>query len=170
MIVIDVGCARYGGDYSIERLIEEFHPHILYGFDPNPVVPVSEMYEVFDDPVLTKVVLERKAAWIYDGEIGYVDTGLGSWITERTEEMRVKCLDLARFILELPKDEIALKMDAEGAEYEILEHLIATGANEMLSLVWLEWHPAGAPVNSRPDERRDAIEEGLGCELHQWNW
>src|SRR5262245_49585252 len=33
-IVIDVGCARYGGDYSIERLIEKFDPDALYGFDP----------------------------------------------------------------------------------------------------------------------------------------
>ena len=35
-VVIDVGCARIGAAHSMERLIDEFHPKVLYGFDPMP--------------------------------------------------------------------------------------------------------------------------------------
>src|SRR3990170_8813696 len=79
MIVIDVGCARYGGDYSIERLIEEFHPDLLYGFDPNPVTTQKPPGEC-DAYVIegTTVFIERLAAWTYRGQIGYLEDGLNS--------------------------------------------------------------------------------------------
>ena len=43
-VVIDVGAARYGGDYSMERLIEQFNSTHLYAIDPNPELafPVCE--------------------------------------------------------------------------------------------------------------------------------
>jgi hypothetical protein len=190
-IVIDVGCARYGGDYSIERLIEEFHPDVLYGFDPSQG---PEDYP-WESPALdgsTLIHIEKKAAWTFDGWIGFHVAGLSGKITEGAPG--VQCFDLARFITEIYADntvqpiapepsltpeqyktgpilpEIILKVDAEGAEYELFEHLIETGAAHLLSLVWVEWHPPGAKVNSRPDKRRESIESLLSCEVHQWNW
>jgi FkbM family methyltransferase len=166
VIVIDVGCARYGGDYSIERLIEEFSPDVLYGFDPNPAVTVTGEALATREDRTTKIILDNSAAWTYDGEIGYVDDGLNSWITERHEEPRVPCFDLARFIRDLPQEsEIVLKIDAEGAEYELLRHLIGTGTDSLLKLAWVEWH--GSPT-SRSD--RAWIEAEIGCELAEWCW
>ena len=163
MIVVDVGCARYGADYSIERLIEEFHPEILYGFDPGYT---GEL--LFEQDGCT-VTVSREAAWTYDGRVAFEIAGLSGGV--RDSGVTVPCVDLARFLLELPEcEEVALKMDAESAEYTLLEHLLDTGADARLKLLWCEWHPRGKRVNARPDARREAIEQRLHCEVHQWNY
>lgn len=155
-IVVDVGCARYGDDYSIERLVEELHPHTLFGFDPNAPAHADADGD-------TDVIVSSAAAWTHDGAIGYGNPGLCGFLTTADDAQQVPCIDLARFIVDLPAGEtIALKIDAEGAEYELLEHLIATGADRRLTLAWVEWHdPQGA---------RALIEERLRCDLREWAW
>lgn len=181
-IVIDVGCARYGGDYSVERLIEEFQPDTLYGFDPHPSVPGQVVYLNMGKldlesgglvpPDGPNIILERKAAWVYDGTIGYLEDGLNSTLTDREDAPQVECFDLAEFIFDLTRrsseaPKIILKMDAEGAEYELLEHLISTGADELLELAWIEWHPKKMTLGER---RRRGIERNIHCELAEWLW
>ena len=175
MIVIDVGAARYGGDFSVERLIEEFHPAQLYAIDPN----LSSDYEVAADD--TQIVWMHAAAWIFDGEIGFIREGLTSCTTNRTDEM-VGCFDLARFIRQLPSDEeIVLKIDAEKSEYDLLEHLIATRTDELLQLIWVEWHciacgrgagghRPGCEADPEGERRRSEIERDISCELAEWRW
>lgn len=166
-IVIDIGCARYGGDYSIERLIEEFHPDVLYGFDPNPATtdkPAGQC-EGYDLDG-TAVFVERLAAWTHKGEIGYLEDGLNSCISHSGEP--VECFDLADYIRRRPDGaEVILKIDAEGSEYDLLEHLIETGADERLSLAWVEWHdlPDGTHVSRRVD-----IERNIRCQVDEWRW
>jgi len=167
VIVIDVGCARWGGDYSVERLIEMYHPDVLIGFDP--ATKVAEAMPRADALLAagTQVALRREAAWIFDGEVGYREDGLNSWITDDAEAPKVRCVDLARVVEEMPEGPVILKIDAEGAEFDLLEHLIATGAMARLTRVLVEWHPVGQ------GERRRAIEEGLrraGVPLEQWRW
>ena len=176
IVVIDVGCARYGGDYSIERLIEEFHPDVIYGFDP------SWEAVMFDPPedLKTVVHVSNEAAWTHDGHVRFTKDGLGGQVTTKGPE--TPCVDLARVIIELygvryereeggefsrDETEIILKMDAEGSEYELLDHLISTGADKLLKLAWIEWHPFGA---SNVDRRRKAIEDEIACELVEWRW
>jgi len=176
VIVIDIGCARYGGDYSIERLIEEFNPAVLYGFDPNPapfreVASLGEgLYGEYETEVdACRVVVQGRAAWTYDGQIGYRDEGLNSWLTDYPSAPKVPCFDLARFIAEISIDdgEIVLKCDAEGSEYELLEHLIATRTDALLKLAWIEWHPK---LIENAVQRRAKIEAEIACELAEWNW
>jgi hypothetical protein len=160
-VVIDVGCARYGGDYSIERLIEEFHPRILYGFDPSWR---ANMYQP-EEGTQTVVWTSTEAAWTHDGVVRFTVGGLGGQVTTTGPEL--PCIDLAKFILELGDDDIVLKMDAEGSEYELLDHLIATSADTRLKLAWIEWHPFGVPD---PEQARASIEERIYCELTEWRW
>lgn len=177
-VVIDVGCARYGGDFSIERLIHEFKPVMVYGFDPNDEIVASapEGSERVNEtrwvtPEGVGVALEKKAAWTYDGEIGYRSDTLNSWITDAVDAPKVECFDLARFIVERagrdPSQEIVLKMDAEGAEYDLLDHLIETRADALLKLAWIEWHPKKVQNGNR---RRQQIEEQIACEIVEWRW
>jgi FkbM family methyltransferase len=166
MIVIDVGCARYGGDYSVERLIEMFDPELLWGFDPNPEGLSEAWQEVA--PVQGERVIELRpwAAWTYDGQIGFFADGLNGHIQDHERATRVPCFDLARFINELPEGPVVLKLDAEGAEYDLLEHLIATDTDGRLERVLVEWH---APYD--PDRRRrNRIERVLLCSVEEWVW
>jgi FkbM family methyltransferase len=179
VIVIDIGCARYGGDYSIERLVEEFNPDTLYGFDPNGEVfaSVPAKAERADLkrwvlPNSTELMLEQKAAWLYDGKIGYLSETLNSALTDRTDVQQVECFDLSEFIYELTRHtseapRIVLKMDAEGSEYDLLDRLIATGADKLLELAWIEWHPGRIPNGA---QRRKTIEERISCPITEWLW
>lgn len=164
VIAIDVGCARYGGDFSLERMLEEFSPRVLYGFDPNWD---ESMFSPPDD-LTSQVIVQKAAAWTYDGEIGFEGSGLGGHLAPSPR--LVPCIDLSKLIRSLGDESVVLKIDAEGAEYELLEHLIGTNADLRLELAWVEWHPPGARVNSRPDERRDAIEAEIACEIVEWRW
>lgn len=197
-IVIDVGCARYGGDYSIERLVKEFSPDVVYGFDPSPNAGDEYFLNVggglglgdvltadikftgdgeYTGDEYTKLSVWRKAAWTYDGEIGFREDNLNSWVTYANDAPKVPCFDLATFISDLyvtkhdrlangfldPNEpEIILKLDCEGSEYDLLRHLINTGVDKLLKLAWVEWHD--------PDRGRALIESELACELHEWNW
>jgi FkbM family methyltransferase len=162
--VIDVGCARYGGDYSVERLIEMFSPDVVIGFDP--AKDVSKAMPRADVLLATgaNVVLRREAAWTYDGQVRFMEDGLNGQVGDAEHWPYVTCVDLARVIDAMPEGEVILKLDAEGAEIELLEHLIVTRADLRLSRVLVEWHPWNDP------ERRRAIEDALTCPLEEWRW
>lgn len=169
-VVIDVGCARYGGDFSVERLLAEYDPDFLFGFDPNWK---PEMF-VPGDELRTRVDISTEAAWTYDGESGFASDGLNSRLTESGE--RVACIDLARWLWEeLPavrltdghRHKVVLKVDAEGSEYELLEHLHAERADNLIHVAWVEWHAFGVP---NPTMRRRWIEQNLRCQFMEWRW
>jgi len=179
MIVIDVGCGRYGGDYSIERLIEEYQPTRLYGFDPSMegaraaafwlpagAAPAREYGFIVrgdGDRRDTLVTISVTAAWTHDGEVRFMEDGLNGQVGDAEHWPLVPCFDLAHFIDELPNEELVLKLDAEGAEYELLEHLIERSADARLALVLVEWHGGDAV-------RRRMIEEALTCPVEEWRW
>jgi len=54
----------------------------------------------------------------------------------------VKILDFSAFIIEnfKPTDEIILKMDVEGKEYDILEKMIRDGSIKYIKEIYCEWH------------------------------
>lgn len=156
MIVVDVGCAEYPNhpeDKSIGRLIKRFHPTHLYGFDPHPSVVATRIVE--DGCV---VHIDRKAAWASEGYIGYttkpkVINELRSF-TDADGKDKVPCFDLANFLYELPRGDVVLKLDVEGAEYVLIPHLHATRADELISLLLIEWH--------------GPIIQGLRCPVEEW--
>ena len=54
----------------------------------------------------------------------------------------IKSIDLSDFIKTNfdPNDYIILKLDIEGAEYDVLYHLIQTGVLSYVNELWGEWH------------------------------
>lgn len=161
-VVIDLGAARYGADYSIERLIERFEPTHLYAVDPNPDFDAAASEE-------TLIHVVNAAAWIIDGSIGYRADGLNSWITHDLHAPQVHCFDLAAFIRGCvdshPLEKLILKLDCEGAEYDLLPHLIRTATDVLLELVIVEWHPKLLPD---AEQRRKEIEERIRCPIEEW--
>jgi Methyltransferase FkbM domain len=148
---------------AIGPLLERFKPDLFYGFDPHPATELR-MGVGSDGKFLTSILIARKAAWVYDGVVPFVPAGLRSRIDEEGES--VVCFDLARFLLELPEDEIIVKMDIEGAEKLVLEHLIATGADRRISLLLVEWHDHRDFVETF--DRADLIAR-LHCPIEEWH-
>ncbi len=182
--VIDVGCARYGGQFdSVERLIAMYHPTRLYGFDASaegtrdaaywlpPAAPGEALAEEYaylqpSDPNDTLVTLTAKAAWTYDGVVGFFPDGVAGW-TGESAPTPVPCFDLAGFIDELPDGPIILKLDCEGAEHWLLEHLILTKLDLRLDRVLVEWHHLADGSGPR---RGAKIVQQIACPIEEWNW
>ena len=160
MIVVDIGCARYGGDYSIERLLEMYDPDYLYGFDP---AWSSEMFLPPAD-LRAYVHVSNEVAWTYDGQVRFLVDGLNGQVGDAEHWPLVSCVDLARVIDGLLDDQVVLKLDAEGAEYELLPHLIRRGIDSRLTRLLVEWHPTDNPALRR------RIVKNLMCPLEEWNW
>ena len=74
-VVIDVGAARYDDVFSMERLIEEFHPTYLYAYDPNPSLALPDLDG-------TKIKLVHAAAWTHTGTVGYLESGAWSYLSD----------------------------------------------------------------------------------------
>ena len=134
VIVIDLGCYEHEVSKSVEPLIEQFHPEVLYGFDP--LLPRSRTITIDE----TRCILSRKAAWTHAGRLGIRLSGTGTQVYEDPAG-DVICFDLAKFIARLPaKEPVVLKLDVEGAEYPLLEHLRDKGLDLRLTLALVEWH------------------------------
>jgi hypothetical protein len=173
MIVIDVGSATYGGDESVPYLVETYKPRVLYGFDP---AEESQDFFIGD----TTVCLRQWVAWTKDGRMGFRVAGLGGHVDLAAPPCQ--SVDLAQFIFGLGDEEIVLKMDAEGAEYVVLPHLVANDADLRLKLALVEWHceTCGLGGNGRHregckmdvewwEERRRGVEGILRCPVEEWN-
>ena len=173
MIVVDLGCFPHRDEISIERLVERYRPDVLYGFDPWPALVESET--VFEG---TRVVLQRKAAWIEDGEVEFARVrGLRGWDstvmraknakgewTGSGEVIRVPCFDFSSWLRGLPEPPI-VKLDVEGAEFPILEKLVEDGSDGLVAELLVEWHDDKMPDHA---ERKATLLERLRCPVTPW--
>lgn len=170
-VVIDVGSATWGGDASIPYLVEHFKPRYLYALDPAE----EDLNYDLDG---TEVIRVSAAAWKYDGSINFTVANLGGHIDSRGELTR--CIDLASLIGEVYESAgTVLKIDAEGAEYDLCEHLIDQKVDKLLELAWIEWHCktcrnaiwAHVPNcrdSGRSESERDRLEASLSCMTDRW--
>jgi len=135
-----------------------------------PVDCLSKFYR--DQPDIT---FHNKAVWTYDGEITFfldVSKGprrsLGSTIFKEKKSRRlnrknpatVPCVDFGKWVKDnLSKEDfIILKVDIEGAEYEVLEKMIEDGSINYIDDLYIEWHYHKVKI---PKERHDALLEKL---------
>ncbi len=145
-VVVDIGCMTYPGhpeDESMLTLINRFHPHSYYGFDPHPAQNEYDGYAGERSPQAATFV-RRMAAWTHNGEIGLtvppaVVNPLRSSVVLDTPSVTVKCFDLAEFVGGFPEP-VILKLDCEGAEAVLVPHLITTAAVHNIGLLLIETH------------------------------
>jgi FkbM family methyltransferase len=148
VIVVDLGCFPHRDEYSIEPLVRRYRPDVLFGFDPWPRLVEGET--LFEG---TRVILERKAAWIEDGEIEFAYVrGFRAWNstvmraknTRREwsgagEVIRVPCFDFSTWLRDVPEPPV-VKVDVEGAEFPILERMVEQGTDTLVRELIVEWH------------------------------
>ena len=173
MIVVDLGCFPHRDEISIEPLIRRYRPDVLYGFDPWPALVEGETE--LDG---TRVILERKAAWVEDGEIEFARVrGLRAWDstvmrakcsraewTGAGDVIRVPCFDFSEWLRRLPEAPV-VKLDVEGAEFPILERLVEQGTDELVAELLVEWHEDKMPDYAG---RKDELLGRLRCQVAPW--
>ena len=173
MIVVDLGCYPHRDEISVEPLIERYRPDVLYGFDPWPGLVEGET-EVDG----TRVVLQRKAAWIEDGEIEFARVrGFRAWNSTVVrakgtrgewsgsgDVIRVPCFDFSAWLCELGAPAV-VKLDVEGAEFEILERMVDEGTDLLVSQLLVEWHDDRMPGF---EPRRAELTSRLRCPIETY--
>jgi hypothetical protein len=153
IVVVDVGCKSHEAERSIEPLIERFRPEILFGFDPHPMLE-----EGFTRIGGTIVVTRKMAAWTFDGSAPFRFDGSRSRVRAGPDSEPVRCFDLARWIDCLPGCDLAVKVDIEGGEYLLLEHLLERDVDGLIGTLLVEWHGA--------DD--GGLSDRLACPVEAW--
>lgn len=89
--------------------------------------------------------------------------------------MSVRTVDLAAWLSTrfCREDQVFLKVDIEGAEFEVFEHLLAHGAASLVDTASIEWHTdkRGSGGNGKLRLRQRRISDELrqaGVRLTTW--
>ena len=172
-----IDCGGYDGCSVLKFLTTEPH-YDCVSFEPNP-----ELWDYYED-IPTQLI--RKAVYTFDGEIDLtidpVD-GDGSSIhptkqidfTQQVDNkdcpvVRVPCVDLSAFVRNAAKTygTIVLKLDIEGAEYDILEKMLEEGTIAHIDRIKCEFHGHKMDLDRARHERIVAQLEKL-CPLEPWD-
>lgn len=167
MKLIDIGA--FNGD-SVLHFISYPDIDSIDAYEPNTdFSPLWRAIEEFYENVRFAPV----AVYTYKGSIEYTkrpeDLPLGSTIMKEKsgwgdgQIMKVLCVDILDII---PDQPFCLKLDAEGAEYDILERLIESGKSDLVNRLYVEWHDT--KMSSDNSERQIAITEHFGIRMKQW--
>lgn len=171
-----VDCGGYDGCSTLQFLIE--NPHFdCITFEPNP-----ELWQYYCD---LPTLLVRKAVYNYDGEIRFTVDPVdfdGSSIIEGKQidwdrkvanddcpTITVPCVDLSGYIRQLSRhyDRIVLKLDVEGAEYDILEKMLADETIGLIETLYCEFHLGKMDVTR---ERHEQIIAAVGSQIPIYEW
>lgn len=144
------GCSRR----KFLREFKDASEYEIFSFEPDPA-----LNEYCDSLINKAVWIENTTKTFYKF---WIDGGsslskVRADVLQQTkpnyynrEEIEVECFDLRQFIKEnFSKDDlIILKMDIEGAEYDVLPHLIEDGM-DYIGALFIEWHAHRLNMDSK---------------------
>ena len=149
-----VDCGGHDGS-SIRRFMTELDPKgrfEMITFEPNAafrdcyadlprhrLIPAA----VYDRDQTLEFYLDREdgdGSTIFKDKLTASNGGYGT--LDKEHPIRVKPIDLSEWLLEntRPSDYLILKLDVEGAEYDILEKMFLDHTIERVAHLFVEWH------------------------------
>lgn len=165
-----VDCGGHNGS-SVRKFRQTRGDCPIVTFEPNPLYVECYRFE--------RHRLIRAAVWTYDGEADFyidpIDGDGSSLLREKTtgsldrdRPIRVATVDLSRWILSHGAS-VILKLDIEGAEYDVIDRLLATGAQRFVSELLVEWHWAKVGISEA--RHRDVLERwnATGIPVAEWD-
>jgi FkbM family methyltransferase len=143
-VFIDLGFNKGQSVEFFYKLIPDCHEYEIHAFEPDP--SNFNSFEKFNS-----VIFHKKAAWVFDGSIkfylgnqSFASTINSTKITNIKQDYYIEseCLDISKFIMNtFDKDDyIILKIDIEGAEYELLYHMLSTNCLDYINDLFVEFH------------------------------
>lgn len=169
---IDLGCYRGSAIDKAIGLWPDCDEYI--GFEPVPKLYKTLVVKFSDNPRVK--IMPQAAATLVGTRKLYISrrrktksisqgsTLLQGKITGNVSDgdyVNVGTLDFSAYLKGkfTQDDTVILKMNIEGAEYDVLEHLVRTGAILLVSSLFCEWHVT--KITSISQERHDALIELL---------
>jgi FkbM family methyltransferase len=146
--------------------------HIAYEANPR-LIPALMAVRARHPSV--SISIHHAAVWTADGAIDFFLTddahdpnhegstlarGKSTGAVNYAAPVRVPSIDLDRTLRQFtPADTVILKMDIEGAEYDVLERLLDTGSINRLSALLVETH--AHKISTIPQHRHDRLIQRL---------
>jgi FkbM family methyltransferase len=144
---IDAGANDGCSVRAFRSLYDKNTNYYIFSFEADPYF--NKFFAVFD-----KHTYFNKAVWIENAYLDfYFDRNKlkvgGSLIKEKKTSklekknpIKIEAIDFSKWLMNTfsKSDEIILKMDIEGAEYEVLNKMIKDGAMSYINELWIEWH------------------------------
>ena len=124
---------------------------------------------------IKSVVWDTKAVWIKDGTITwYDDEDEGSSVIidkYRFNSRKAECFDLSLWIKNnFTKDDyIVLKLDIEGAEYEVLQKLYDDSTMEYINKLYCEIHGTKCGKNLEQSLSLIRLAKDFGHDIYTWS-
>jgi len=97
----------------------------------------------------------RKELFLFDkyckGNTGFRGLSSPSYfnndnVAEREVQIKEATLEISKIVKTTKNSKVIVKMDCEGAEYEILENLYQSGMINQIDVFLLEWHDKGSQI------------------------
>lgn len=179
-IFIDCGAHKATSVENFKSNYPHSQDYEIFSFEGN-----GDFKNFFDE--YPDVKLEIALVWKDDGEQTFYNSGKqGSsvyeskayrrgngarWASSQVKAETVKTIDLDRWIKEnfSEDDYIILKMDIEGAEYEVLSHMIENGSTKYINKLFIEWHCAKTKEVS-VEQHINLLENLVAEELVPYHW
>jgi FkbM family methyltransferase len=119
----------------------------IYSFEPNPAF--SDCFDKFENHTFIP-----KAVWTENGKLSFYDSlqndkyggtvcdGKSSGNVDYSHPLEVDAINFPSWVMSTftDKDFIILKLDIEGAEYEVLTKMLMNGSLDKVNLLFIEWH------------------------------
>ena len=162
---IFIDCGAHCGESILEAKRRFGNDIKIYSFEANTNL-ANALIEHFKND--SNVKIENKAVWIENSFIEfYLSTSWSDGSSVYKEKnsggisenilLKVPCIDLSSFINNFDKDDyIILKIDIEGAEYELLNHMLSNNCLEYINDLFVEFH-LGKITNITSDQHNDLI-------------
>lgn len=101
-----------------------------------------------------------------------VDHNSAAYVADEDQAIQVKTIDAKDLILNSAQSRplVVVKMDIEGAEYRVLDHLISTNAIEWIDQIYIEWHTKffDKSIRKRYSDWENSLRKSLGSKAHDW--
>ena len=171
-----IDCGGYDGCSAIKFLLLNSNYEVV-SFEPNP-----ELWKYYEGIPTTLI---KKAVYVYDGKVDLyidpVDADGSSLFKEKKIDytgkvknedcpvVNVDCVDLSSYVESVSGkyEHIALKLDVEGAEYDVLEKILSDNTIKYIDRLLCEFHWEKASISR---ERHDRLINSLNTNLIVEEW
>lgn len=165
---------------SVERYLKLANFDKVYVFEPNPIF--YDSYETSDFSLVKKAIWTKncKMPFYVSRDQNQVASSLLSEKLCKVDSKKVpywydspievECVDFNQWLRDnIGCSQLTLKLDVEGAEYEVLRHMIDGGTISMVHKLYVEFHSDTLP--HKKEEEDQLIEElkGLGVDPLEWD-
>lgn len=153
----------------------------IYAFEPNPRF-TSDLIAMKENVSKTHKVnlYNDTAAWTHDGYVSFYLELISNFsegssllkehpFVSKDKNLTVRCVDVAKLIKQYDKEDfVVVKIDIEGAEYDLLLHFIKENVMPLIDYLIVEFHKNDGKKFTQPEDVYKSLIQLYGVKFKEW--